>query len=318
VRGYSRIGSAECRALVEQATADWFGPYLPARLILGDPGRRDASIHAIQVCVPNALLLPVSVERLMVFDKGADSVCTVEARERSHEGDLYTYDVEITDSDGSLLERWDGLGLQVVKGAGFRGSWAGILLAPYLERAVREFFHRTDISIAIERGNGNRRSNSDRAIRRALGLHARIERGPDGKPEAAGIRDVSASHCGSLTLAVTGMQPVACDAEKVVRREPSIWSELLGDARYGLSRLISEAAGEDPDISATRVWTAIECLKKAGAPPNAPLVLSSRQHDGWVSLTSGRLAVTTFAAPVRQEPEPIVFAILAGNAPGDR
>ena len=38
----------------------WFGSHLPAELLLGNPGTRDAFMHAIQCCVPNATLLPAA------------------------------------------------------------------------------------------------------------------------------------------------------------------------------------------------------------------------------------------------------------------
>ncbi|HEU4388550.1 MAG TPA: SDR family NAD(P)-dependent oxidoreductase, partial [Blastocatellia bacterium] len=317
VRGYTRIASTECVSQVEQTIADWFGPYLPRRLVLGDPGRRDASIHSIQVCVPDALLLPVRIERLTIFGEGADGVCSVEARERSREGDLFTYDVDVRGSDGCLVERWDGLALQVVKGESFKGPWVESLLAPYLERSVREFCKRTDISIAIERGRSDRRAASDRAIQRSSGAYPPTGRRPDGKPEVAGPRAASASHCGDVTLAMAAVKPVACDVEQVVSRASSAWEDLLGYERHRLSQLISKLSGESPDTSATRVWTTLECLKKAGSPPNAPLILCDHRADGWVMLASGRLSASTYVTSVKGVQEPLVFAMLVGRRVAD-
>jgi enediyne polyketide synthase len=315
VRGYYRIASSGCLAQVDGASASWFGRYLSSHLVLGDPGRRDASIHSIQVCVPEALLLPVGIERLLICGEGSPGLCTVEARERSRDGDLFTYDVDVRANDGSLLEKWDALRLQMVKGSSFRGAWVEPLLAPYLERRIRETFKRTDVSIAIELAGGDRRCAGDRAIQRVLGVTSPIVRRPDGKPDVHGDRAVSASHCVELTMAVAAGGQAACDVEGVVRQPASIWRDLLGPERYRLSELISELSGEGRAVASTRVWTAIECLKKAGIPPNSPLVLTSHNPEGWTILTSGQLTIATFVAPVQSAPEPFAFAVLLNRTP---
>ena len=38
---------------------------LPAELVLGDPAARDAAIHAVQACIPQATILPIGVDRLI-------------------------------------------------------------------------------------------------------------------------------------------------------------------------------------------------------------------------------------------------------------
>jgi enediyne polyketide synthase len=289
---------------------EWFGQYLAGHLELGDPGRRDASVHAIQVCVPDVTLLPIGVERLRILRTGGESTCIAHARERSRDRDVFTYDLEVRGQDGSLLERWEGLRLQIIKGAEFRGSWFEPLLAPYLERYIREFAQRHDVSVAIERGGDERRSRSNEAIQRALGERAQVMRRPDGKPEVAINRTVSASHCGDITLAVAGEGETACDVERVVPRSVSLWKDLLGDERFRLAQVIASLSGDDLDAAATRAWSASECLKKAGMPFNAPLVFAACNPDRWVSLSSGQLTINTFSAPIQSAKGPFVFAVL--------
>ncbi len=62
------------------------------------------------------------------------------------------------------------------------------------------------------------------------------------------------------------------------------------------------------------MWAASECLKKAGAPVDAPLVLASRPTRDWVLLSSGPLVTATFVASVRGAQDNIVLAILARDA----
>ena len=106
-------------------------------------------------------------------------------------------------------------------------------------------------------------------------------------------------------------QVVDGDAERVAARSPSLWQDLLGDERLHLAEVIADLLGEDLDTAATRVWSAGECLTKAGAPFNAPVVLASCEPNGWVTLACGRLTIATLSAQVRSSPEPLVFALLA-------
>src|SRR5262249_13816608 len=64
--------------------AVWFGPYLPASFVLGDPGARDAALHSIQACIPHRRLLPTGLDHLAIYrlEKGSR---LVRAKERQRE-----------------------------------------------------------------------------------------------------------------------------------------------------------------------------------------------------------------------------------------
>lgn len=84
---------------------------------------------------------------------------------------------------------------------------------------------------------------------------------------------------------------------------------LLG--RYGdLAALVAKELDEDAAVAGTRVWTAIECLRKAGLPMDAPLALAPRSRSGWAVLASGDLLIATFATSLNGRAELTVFAIL--------
>ena len=72
---------------------------------------------------------------------------------------------------------------------------------------------------------------------------------------------------------------------------------------------IAEEHAEAPDTAETRLWAAVECLKKSGLPPEAPVVLESTSADGWVLLRSGRRTVLTCIASVLDLSEPIAIAV---------
>ncbi|MBI4168488.1 MAG: hypothetical protein HY510_00970, partial [Acidobacteria bacterium] len=118
---------------------------------------------------------------------------------------------------------------------------------------------------------------------------------------------------GALVLAVAGPGPLGCDVEPVVPRPGAVWRDLLGPDRFTLATVVARETGEDEAAAATRVWAAAECLKKAGAVVDAPLVLSSAASDGWVKLAAGPLVVATFVARVRGIERPLALALLVGN-----
>jgi enediyne polyketide synthase len=106
---------------------------------------------------------------------------------------------------------------------------------------------------------------------------------------------------------------MACDLEPIATRPATIWRDLLGAERFALADVIAHATDDDPDTAATRVWAAAECLKKAGAIADTPLVLAADAGQGWVLLAAGSLAVATVAVAVGSSGEKLVVAVLAGG-----
>jgi enediyne polyketide synthase len=325
---YRRLRATECiaeiappeglnpqSAIRNPQSNDWFGRYLPAQLVLGDPAARDAAVHAIQACIPHATLLPIGVDRLILSADHSVGPRFVHARERERDGDIFIYDLEVTTADGRVIERWEGLRLRIVGDAVTQGTWVEPLLGPYVERRLKELIPASTATVVVERnGEPDRRARSDLAIQRALGKRVPVRRRPDGKPEIAGDQDVSAAHAGDLSMAVVGIGPIGCDVEPVAPRPAQVWRDLLGPERFTLAEVLARELGEDQNVAATRVWAASECLKKAGAIINAPLVLVSSSADGWVLLAAGPLTIATFVAPVRGVEGKLALAVLVrGN-----
>jgi enediyne polyketide synthase len=276
VAGYRVLRALHCEAEIAEAKGDdWFDRYLPAGLALGDPGARDAVLHSIQPCVPHRIILPVGVDRVAVWPATTPD-CRTRARERTRDGNLFVYDVDVWNGDGSPRERWEGLRLQAVDDAPIFPGWPLPVLAAYIERRVWELIPGARLTVEFARPEVRHR--------------------PDGKPETEGGR-VSLSHCGDLTLAVRSAADVGCDIESVIARSAEVWCGLLGPHRHSLAQMLGRELQEHPDTAATRVWTAIEALKKAGAAPDTPLTFRQpMQTDGWAILEAGAFAVATVAA----------------------
>lgn len=326
LREYRALRATECAAeIIPDGTTTWFSRYLPGGLVLGDPGARDAAIHAVQACVPQITLLPIGVEKITGSLNGQVGGLFVRAQEREHLANGFIYDVELTDTEGRVQERWERLHLRAINGTDFNGPWPEGLLTPYVERCLLALVPDAGVSIAFERDQTldqtrdqtsdemlARRDRSTRAIERALGACGVVRRA-DGRPEACDGRDVSAAHCGDLTMAVAGHSPVGCDLELVVTRSSAIWSDMLGVERFKLAEVISAETHETMDVAATRVWTSIECLKKAGAGMTAPLVFAGASPNGWILLASGELKIASGVVQRDGEQEDLAIALLTGG-----
>jgi enediyne polyketide synthase len=318
LKGYRSLSARSCWAeIASGARLTWFSQYLPSALVLGDPAMRDAALHAVQACVPHAVLLPVGVKRLLLAGPcNPGEEILVHAERRWREGANYCYDVELRTVAGVLRERWEELQLRKVADS-LDLAWPDALVAAFLEWRVEEAIPATTVAAAFERSHAvDRRSRSKRAIQKALGSpQLLVYWRADGKPEVQAAMAVSAAHANGLTLAVAGPQTVACDLEAVCARPEQVWRDLLGSERWRLAELIASEAGEDFQTAATRVWTAMESLKKAAAPPDNPLVLfsCSQEKPGCVSLAASGLKIATSIVRFRDDPTPFAVSILVAS-----
>jgi enediyne polyketide synthase len=314
VLNYRLLRAKECVVQLDpDMKSTWFGRYLPQDRVLGDTGVRDAAIHAIQACIPHAQLLPVGVARIVIGKIPCllDKLKTLErvpelllhARETKREGDTFYYDLELLGEDGSVLEQWEGLCLRKVADIARRRPWAPSLLAAHVERRLEELVPGANVSVAIEHG-----ATGNDAIERVLGRPVTVRHRADGRPEISEGLNVSVAHSGDLTLAVTTAGPVGCDLEAVTSRDANVWRDLLGRDGFRLAELM--AGHGDFNVAATRVWCAVECLKKSGAMARAPLVLAPPGQDGWVLLSCGAHTIATYCAEVCDIAVRLVIGVL--------
>lgn len=312
VRAYRHLTAFECVAEIDaDGRSDWFSHFLPRQHVLGDPGVRDAFIHAIQPCIPHATLLPTSVEQVVVHPGPRAGLLTLHARQRAQTGQSYIYDLVVRDAHGVVVECWSGLHLHSVRTQRSQAAWAPALLGPYVERRIRELLPQADLTAAVESADLPRRERSNQAVQRALGKLTRVRRRTDGKPEISGGQHVSTAHAGELTLAVVSPELISCDVEPAQARPPAVWQGLLGPDYYALINGLAQMAHEQGDLSATRLWAIKECLIKAGqCAADAPLTFTTATDDGWVLGLAGGLSVATVCLPAAGHERPLALAVL--------
>jgi enediyne polyketide synthase len=310
LRRYRRAAARHAEAEVASRAEQWFAGYLPGELVLGDPGARDAFMHGLQVCVPDATLLPAAIERLHLDGAGrtAPPELSFAATERSQDGDTYLYDIAVRAPDGTVVERWDGLRLHAVRKTDGAGAWVPALLGPFLQRRL-EHLLGVPLEVSVEPNEtADRRARTAVAVGRALGHPAQLRYRPDGRPELPGGRTVSASHGAGVTLAVVGRSPVGCDVEPVVARSDQEWAELLRP--HGtLVELVAGESGGPRDVAATSLWCALESLEKVGQSRGSPLTVDSQPGPGWTVFRAGDTRIATFATSLRDAEHPVVLAV---------
>jgi len=321
VTGYRRASARHAVAeIATGAEVDWFAPFLPQEQLLADPGTRDAMMHAIQCCVPDATLLPQGIERLYLAEPGEQDpeYVLLDARERSQDGDSYVYDLDVRNPDGKLVERWEGLKLRAVRKRDGEGPWVPSMLGSYLERSVERLLGSSraivvepdPVGVPVETTT-ERRAQTALAAGRAVDTPLEIRYRPDGKPEADGV-EVSASHSADLTLAIAGTGRIACDVETAVERTPEDWAGLLGEHLLSVGELLAADAREPLSVAHTRVWSALECVRKTGDMTQA-LTVHRVDPDGWAVLSHGSARIATWVTTVNDRTDPVVFAVLQGE-----
>lgn len=122
-----------------------------------------------------------------------------------------------------------------------------------------------------------------------------------GKPILEGLEsqqvEVSLSHDDRFCLCVVGCGPQGCDILPINHRSQADWMSLFtSDIQSLLNQLL--ATGYDSvDIAGTRLWTAIEALRKAFNAQDIRLNIDSQQEDTVLftgEATGQKLSVMTF------------------------
>jgi len=311
LRGYRQLSAEHCVAdIAGDASPHWFGRALPGELLLGDPGARDAAIHALQACIPHQTVLPVAIARLDIDAVASSTSWRVTASERSRDATSLVYDLVIADADGRTRERWDGLVLRIVRDCAPPLRWPLALLGPYVQRRVAALLGASPLHVAVDRGErqGTEQETS-RLLAAAIGVPVALHHRPDGKPQASHGYHVSLAYSGGVALAVAGRRAVGCDLERVGERLRTHWRDLLGLERWRLAEQLADEFAEDVGSAATRVWTSLESFKKAGLPVDAPVTLGDRSADSWTLLRCGRFAAATMVAAAQGVDEPLALAV---------
>lgn len=190
-----------------------FGRFEPQRLLLGSPFIRDATLHALQCCVPHRRLVPVSAERIRI--KPGSRPVRFRAHELWTKGDDYCFDILAADERGNVVEHWQSIVFHSIGRIEISPILAAVpaLAQAWLERRAREETGDDSLVLAlIDDVSISREARRDRAAA-VLGLSPPGRRG-DGKPFSPEAR-VSFAHSQGITIGVRSDREVGCDVEEI-------------------------------------------------------------------------------------------------------
>jgi enediyne polyketide synthase len=297
LRRYEHLAATACTAVLD-SSQDLGGPVPPQ---LGNMARNDASIHALQACVPQRRLLPVGCDRFTVHQSSADQQAphelTLAAAERSHVGPDYAYDVVVRDTSGRPVVSWTGLRLRDIGPIDIPAGLPRLLLSPYLQHGVAELLPVTGLSLEV--------------LPAVTQTQAQVPWPPSASCSPAGVAR-SCSPLDGLLLQASAPGPVACDWEPVTSHDklPGLRQIVpWADQAEQLHRL----TGEQDEFILTRLWTALECLRKIGRTAPGPFVVQGAYEQGWVLLRAGSDVIATTVLKIDGEACPLAVAILAGD-----
>ena len=284
VESYQLLEARRCSGrLSADGATQWFARDLPQGLVLGDAGARDAALHAIQACIPHRVVIPFAVGQIDTTMLDPSCPYRMYATEIADHGDELVYDLTILGSDGVPVERWRRIVLRVVRSTLDLRIDSPQLMAPMFQRRVAASIPQAKMIVSVE---------STDAEQRLLKGSGGSDHRPDGRPDSSnGSRFRSASYSGAWRLTVDAGVPVGCDLESVAHREDDGWALLLGEEGLQLAGVVGGLVAERLDVSATRVWTVREAMKKAGLPATAPLVADAASTRDWAVFRSGDATV---------------------------
>lgn len=337
--------------------AEWCSGELPRKLLLGDPFLRDSGIQAGQLAIPKEISLPVEIRSLKI-----NKLCAPHYFvhfKKIHSGhDSMLSEIHITDSEGNILEKYEGCKSRITSRKDQNPSVEQLkdiqgLYSHILQSHVKAFggfikTHEAALKIFRVPGISLLEKEERHRLERKIfdGFANSLKESPSkltlnwessGKPfidELTGGRrlPVSISHDDRFLLYSMGTVRQGCDIEPVRARKLDVWERLVGKNNAEiLHALLRE--GCEPDIAGTSIWSALECLRKAGPVSGNTIdhyrradkgILFGVTADGVeyrilafpVAFLPGKLRIVAFTVEERESPQRAVQESMAGAAAG--
>lgn len=284
--------------------AESFAPSQGSALVLGDPYFRDVLLQSVQLTIPQDICLPVHINKIEFFQNPSSDagsrVVTVFLQKR--EGREYISEVVGTDEQGYVVERMTGYRLHILEEHPENPTAAELAFPEERDRSIlHEVLTTTFKGFGLDQPavalgyapNLQAKSKKQRlqqelpiitsALRTKLGLppEAEMDFGiktlSSGKSEFTGAStvglDLSLSHCDHYCLCVVEETPQGCDIESITHRTEADWVALLSSERSGVVDELVQG-GDIPDRAGTRIWSALEAVRKAfnGSHPKFSVV----------------------------------------------
>jgi enediyne polyketide synthase len=296
---YSTVSARHIVAAL--STADdrpWFTQFESQRLVLGEPGARDALLHLLQAAVPHRRVIPISVDQIVFLRAGKPIL--VEAIEQFADRDTFVFDISVRDESGAVVETWQGAKFRAIADIRVAEVLAAApaLACAYVERIARDALDDCSVQVALiadqKLAHKERRARVLASLSLGCGVFARA----DGRPIVVGNdRNVSVSlaHRDCITLAVKADREIACDIELVSNQSGT--NPPLSPSAWELAADVASSGRESWTTAAARVWALQEVAAKGNYPGNLPWQISHSRFDGLITFESVFGRTTTLHVP---------------------
>jgi enediyne polyketide synthase len=336
------VFSTETRSS-SSTSQDSFAESISAPLLLGDPFFRDSLLQVVQLIIPQDISLPIRIDSIELYRPNGDvsSKCVGVAILEGRDDQQYRSTVFALDEDGRVIERLEGYQLKILEHREDHPTVEELadpsqrdeqILHSQLTRWADEF-KITVPEVSLVYLPGLHQLSAAERHQRELPIFSRTiaqllmqDTGlqqvqtkwlNSGKPVIEGLEgaNVSLSHDDHVCLCVAGYGLQGCDIAPVTHRTRQEWTALLSFAREPLMHQLL-AVNDSVDRAGTRIWAAIEALRKATNALNIDLAIARIGGDCVLfqeAVSGSQLKVLTFPIALTRGLERMV-ALVVQNA----
>jgi len=140
IKAFNYLNSKVSKAEVgfQNNPFQWFGPFLPQHLNLGNPGVNDATIHCHQSTRPAEQLLPTSAGIIKFDFRHHTEIKSIETEEVGFTDESTIINVFAKNENGTVIQEWRDLTLTKVNGYDRTLQWTPPFLKAFLEFELRK------------------------------------------------------------------------------------------------------------------------------------------------------------------------------------
>ncbi|MBW4605862.1 MAG: SDR family NAD(P)-dependent oxidoreductase [Hassallia sp. WJT32-NPBG1] len=309
---------------------------------LGDPYCRDSLLQVGQLVIPQDICLPIHIDSIEIYQPNSDVSSYIGiTKPQGREGKQYNNSVFAITPDGQLVERLNGYQLRILEqrkdnptveelaDPSQRDEWilrrklsnqAHLfrVAAPEVSLAYLPGIHALSAAERHERELPVFYKTIGQLLRSDANLipKLQIKWTDSGKPVVDGLEEqgveISLSHDERVCICVAGQGPQGCDIEPVTHRTRQDWTALLSNCR---DLLMQQLLGTKSSVAhaGTRIWTAVEALRKATEAKSINLVIDRIEGDSVLFLdtaSDGQLKVLTFPVKLTRGFEKMVALVV--------
>jgi enediyne polyketide synthase len=310
----------------------------------GDPYFSDTLLQSVQIILPDLAALPISIAKWEIYPKPRGIAnCNVIVNILRRNEDTIVSDVTAVDPNGTIVERIRGYTVKIIERKQDAPS-VNDLLSPdkwdenNINRKIAQLCKEANaaapairikhIPLLAEMAKDERHSVEQTLFEDACRMvspkpadvpgSVAVAWSGEGRPFLRGNEEIalSCSHDAKLLICSAGPAPQGCDIEPVVHRDAQEWGLMLGREKQPLLDRLKE--NESLDRAATRVWCAVEALRKATDMRQHTLTYSQSMGDAVIFSGAEGIAILTFPVRLLRGPERIIAIATQGSPPSSQ